>query len=85
MGQMVSYTYDLAGQLTGVDFMSGPAFEFTYDAAHRLTGMTDESGTTAWTYDYGGNVASKTQVHGSSFTRDVAYAYLNGQRGEIGD
>ncbi|MCP5277428.1 MAG: RHS repeat protein [Thiobacillus sp.] len=87
-GKTLTYTYDALNRLTRISGGSStPATTYTWDQGDhglgRLTGMTDESGSTAWTYGYGGNVATKTQVHGGSLTRNVAYAYLNGQRTHI--
>jgi len=39
-----SYTYDFAGQLTGVTNPDGSTVTYTYDAAHRMTGATDAKG-----------------------------------------
>ncbi|WP_164483772.1 MULTISPECIES: LamG-like jellyroll fold domain-containing protein [unclassified Polaromonas] len=39
-----TYTYDNAGQLTGVLLPDSTALSYSYDAAHRLTGVTDAKG-----------------------------------------
>ena len=51
-----SYTYDNAGQLTGVTLPDGSTLGYSYDAAHRLTGVTDAKGNTVtYTLDAMGN------------------------------
>ncbi|MDD5412121.1 MAG: hypothetical protein PHF31_12030 [Methylobacter sp.] len=60
-----------------------PPINFNYDQGSngtgRLTQMTDESGTTRWTYNLQGRVASKTFNTGS-LTLVTKYSYnTNGQ------
>ncbi|WP_431096855.1 hypothetical protein [Polaromonas aquatica] len=51
-----SYSYDNAGQLTGVVMPDGSTMSYSYDAAHRLTGVTDAKGNTVtYTLDAMGN------------------------------
>ncbi len=51
-----SYTYDNAGQLTGVTLPDATTLGYSYDAAHRLTGVTDAKGNTVtYTLDAMGN------------------------------
>jgi YD repeat-containing protein len=51
-----AYTYDNAGQLTGVVMPDATTLTYSYDAAHRLTGVTDAKGNTVtYTLDAVGN------------------------------
>lgn len=43
-GETTGYSYDSAGNLTGVTLPSGATYSYTYDAAHRLTAITDNLG-----------------------------------------
>jgi YD repeat-containing protein len=51
-----TYTYDNAGQLTGVVMPDATTMSYSYDAAHRLTGVTDAKGNAVtYTLDAAGN------------------------------
>jgi YD repeat-containing protein len=51
-----TYTYDAAGEVTGVTTPDGASVSFSYDAAHRLIGATDAKGNAvAYTLDNAGN------------------------------
>jgi YD repeat-containing protein len=51
-----SYSYDNAGQLTGVAMPDATTMSYSYDAAHRLTGVTDAKGNSVtYTLDAMGN------------------------------
>jgi len=51
LGHATTYTYDIAGDLTGVSGVSG-AFTYGYDLARNRTSMTDGNGkTTSYIYD----------------------------------
>ena len=51
-----TYTYDNAGQMTGVTLPDTTTMSYSYDAAHRLTGVTDAKGNTVtYTLDAMGN------------------------------
>ena len=55
-GETTVYTYDLAGQLTGVDMPDGATLAYVYDAAHRLTEVHDGLGNKiVYTLDSMGN------------------------------
>jgi RHS repeat-associated protein len=43
-GELTSYGYDGAGQLTGVTLPGGSSLTYSYDAAHRLTQIQDSLG-----------------------------------------
>lgn len=40
-GRTTSYSYDAAGQLTGVTQPDGSTLSYSYDAAHRLVGVIE--------------------------------------------
>jgi YD repeat-containing protein len=51
-----TYSYDNAGQLTGVTLPDATTLSYSYDAAHRLTGVTDTKGNSViYTLDAMGN------------------------------
>ncbi len=43
-GELTTYNYDGAGNLTGVTLPTAATYTYRYDAAHRLTGITDNAG-----------------------------------------
>lgn len=48
----ISYVYDAANRLITIDYPDPDAdVHYTYDAAGRRLSMTDDAGTTTWTYD----------------------------------
>ncbi|WP_431096578.1 LamG-like jellyroll fold domain-containing protein [Polaromonas aquatica] len=56
VARTTTYTYDNAGQLTGVSLPDGSTMSYSYDAAQRLTGVTDAKGNTvSYTLDGMGN------------------------------
>ena len=68
-GVTTSYTYDALDRVRMVSYSdSSPGITFTYDqgsnGAGHLTSFTDESGSTALTYDGFGRIATKTQTSG---------------------
>jgi len=72
-----SYTYDNAGQMTGVTLPDGTTLGYSYDVAHRLTGVTDAKGNTVtYTLDAAGNRTGE-QVKDSSNTlqRNITRVY----------
>jgi len=77
-GQTSTYSYDALNRLTQVVHGAGPTITYTYDQGPngkgRLTGMTDGSGSSSWTYDALGRVATRTQVAGGR-TLTVSYSY----------
>jgi RHS repeat-associated protein len=85
-GKTTNYAYDSLNRLTTVTYASGTPTTFEYDggstgapnAVGHLTRMTDESGSTSYTYDGFGHLMTKTQVIGSGAnakTFTVAYTW----------
>ena len=76
--QQTTYTYDAINRVTGMSYTSGAPIGFSYDqginGTGRLTGMSDESGSTQWTYDAQGRVVSKTVTTGA-LTQVLRYRY----------
>lgn len=71
-GREVAYTYDTAGNLTGVDLPGQPGWTYTYDTAHRmLTAKDARSATLTNEYDTTGRVTKQTAPGGGITT----YAY----------
>jgi YD repeat-containing protein len=68
-GNMWSYGYDVAGQLTSVVAPDGTTRSWSYDANFLLGSETHpESGTTTYTYDLAGVLKTKTDANGTVFT-----------------
>ncbi|AYQ29531.1 MULTISPECIES: LamG-like jellyroll fold domain-containing protein [unclassified Polaromonas] len=56
VARTATYTYDHAGQLTGVTLPDTTTMSYSYDAAHRLTGVADAKGNSVlYTLDNMGN------------------------------
>ncbi len=75
-----TYTYDALNRLTQASYATGTATVYTYDGGTngkgRLTGITDESGSTAFTYNAQGRVLTKTNTFSSGAkTRTTTYVY----------
>jgi YD repeat-containing protein len=76
------YTYDLAGQLTSINYQRANntvinSFGYTYDAANRLTIETSNDGTSNYSYD------TTDQLTGASHGTQASEAYTynaNGNR-----
>ncbi|MES2740062.1 MAG: RHS repeat domain-containing protein [Pseudomonadota bacterium] len=68
-GKLTTYKYDALNRVTLISYASGAATTFEYDggptgapnAKGHLTKMTDESGTTSYSYDAFGRLRSKVQ------------------------
>jgi RHS repeat-associated protein len=82
-GVITNLTYDAAGRLATKSYPASTAenIAFTYDAIAggnmgkgHLTGASDESGSTAFTYDALGRIISETRVIGGQ-TYSVGYTY----------
>lgn len=81
-GKTTTYTYDALNRLTKADYPTGTDTVYEYDGGAsppansngRLTGITDEAGTTAFTYNGFGEVLTRTQTV-STKVRTVTYTY----------
>jgi len=82
-GVQSDYTYDSINRLIEVDFPAAPAerISYTYDNSStnnfgigRLTGVTDDSGTTSFSYDHHGNIISKS-VQIDNVQYETVYEY----------
>jgi YD repeat-containing protein len=87
-GEVTSYDYDGAGQMTKVTLPDGSSLAYGYDAAHRLTGMSDNLGNRiAYTLDAMGN-RTQEQVfdpaNALAQTRSRVYNNLNQLFQELG-
>jgi YD repeat-containing protein len=72
-----TFTYDNAGQLTGVVMPDSTTMSYSYDAAHRLTGITDAKGNTvAYTLDAMGNkVGEQVKDPQGNLQRNITRVY----------
>jgi RHS repeat-associated protein len=79
-GQSVQYHYDALNRVTQMTYGNQTPVTFTYDQGRsgigHLTQMTDETGTTRWTYNGQGRVSSKSFSTGS-LTLVTRYGYSN--------
>ncbi|GLQ51611.1 hypothetical protein GCM10010872_30600 [Dyella flava] len=79
-GNSVTYTYDTLNRLTSAA-ASGQTFGYTYTydsctyGVGHLCGFSDSTGTTSYTYDIMGDVASRTWSNGLFGTSTTSYAY----------
>jgi RHS repeat-associated protein len=89
-GKVTTYSYDALNRVTNIAYSSGPATSFEYDggingatnAKGHLTKMTDESGTTTYSYNRFGRLLGKTQmVIAGSFTGVFTVSYEYGTSG----
>jgi YD repeat-containing protein len=87
-----SYTYDVANRLKSITYASGTPVTLEYDGGPtpvapnigQLTKITDESGTTSYSFDVEGRLLTKTQVTNGK-TLATAYAYgTTGSSGQAG-
>jgi YD repeat-containing protein len=74
-----TYTYDNAGQLTGVTLPDSSTMNYSYDAAQRLTGVTDAKGNTVtYTLDGMGNkVGEQVKDPQGNLQRNITRVYDN--------
>jgi len=82
-GQIVNYSYDALNRVSQIIYADKPPITFSYDQGSNGTGhltqMTDESGTTRWSYNLQGKVTGKSFNTGS-LTLVTQYGYnTNGQ------
>jgi YD repeat-containing protein len=87
-GELTSYLYDFAGQLTKVTLPDGGFLSYSYDAAHRLTGISDSLGNRiAYTLDATGNRTQEQvfdPVNALAQARSRVFNNLNRLSQEIG-
>ncbi len=57
--QQTLYSYDEAGNLTGINYPASPDVSFTYNAVNQVATMSDAAGTTTFTYTDAGHLASE--------------------------
>jgi RHS repeat-associated protein len=85
-GKTATYTYDSLNRVAGITFTTGTPITYEYDGGAtpvansigKLTRISDESGSTNWTHDPFGRVATKTQTVGSgpsANTLTIAYTW----------
>jgi len=87
-GEVTTYTYDLAGQLTGVQMPDAATLTYVYDAAHRLTEVHDGLGNkVVYTLDGMGNRTAENAYDPAAVlarTRTRVYDSLNRLAQEVG-
>jgi len=87
-GELTTYDYDLAGQLTKVTLPDGSFLSYTYDGAHRLTGLQDNLGNKiGYTLDAMGNRTLeevRDPANALAQTRSRVFSNLNRLFQEIG-
>ncbi|MDB5870679.1 MAG: hypothetical protein JWQ07_121 [Ramlibacter sp.] len=72
-----TYTYDFAGQVTGVAMPDGTTLGYSYDAAHRLTGVTDARGNSV-TYildNVGNRTGEEVRDSGGTLRRSISRSF----------
>ena len=69
--QDTPYSYTPADKIDTITYHDTSTVEFTYNQLDQLTAMDDALGTTSYTYDVTGRIASLTDPHGFV----VSYAY----------
>ena len=81
-GKLTTYQYDALNRLTKASYATGIATVYSYDQGANgighLTGITDESGSTAYTYNALGRLLTQTTTYGSGTgakTRTLAYTH----------
>ena len=77
LARTTTYTYDNAGQLTGVVMPDATTLSYSYDAAHRLTGVTDTKGNTV-TYtlnNMGNKVGEQVKDPQGNLQRNITRVY----------
>jgi RHS repeat-associated protein len=76
-GKTATYTYDALNRVTSVSYPD-QTITYVYDTGTnqkgRLTQVTDNSGSTSWTYDAQGRVLSREQTMGSVI-KTLGYSY----------
>jgi RHS repeat-associated protein len=85
-GRTATFTYDAGNRVKTISYPTGTGTIFTYDQGNNakgyLSSVTDESGSTSFTFDGFSRVATKTQsVTAQSVTKNFTVAYGWGQSG----
>jgi YD repeat-containing protein len=77
VARTTTYSYDNAGQLTGVSHPDGTTLSYSYDAAQRLVGVSDERGNTvSYTLDNMGNrVSEEIKDPGGVLQRSISRSF----------
>ncbi|MDP1956267.1 MAG: hypothetical protein Q8K71_17530 [Polaromonas sp.] len=77
VARTTTYTYDNAGQLTGVALPDAASLSYSYDAAHRLVGVTDVKGNSVtYTLDNMGNrVGEQVKDVQGNLQRNITRVY----------
>jgi YD repeat-containing protein len=75
--QVMSYTYDPAGQRKVANLPDGTTIQYGYDDAHRLTSITDGAGNSVtYTLDNAGNrIGEQRKDPGGTLTRNITRAF----------
>ncbi len=78
-GKVTKYTYDPLNRVVAIHRNDGGVISFTYDSEPNsighLVSMTDDTGTTHWSYDIHGRVVVKTQSYAGEQLSKIAYSY----------
>jgi RHS repeat-associated protein len=72
---VVKYQYNLASEVTQVQYPSGRQVKPTFDALGRMAGITDTMGSTNTTYASGMQYNAASQMTGFNYGNGVAVAY----------
>jgi RHS repeat-associated protein len=70
-GATITYSYTPSGKLASIAYPGGSSVGFTYNTLDQLTAMVDGIGTTGYTYDAAGRLATLTNPYGLA----VGYTY----------
>jgi len=77
-GDTTTYQYDALNRLSQVTYQDATTEAYVFDAGvngiGRLSSVTDDSGSTTWSYDQQGRITSKQQIIGS-VTLTTGYSY----------
>ncbi len=69
LGSKTRYSYDAAGNVTGITYQDSSGASYTYGAKGLLASSTDANGaTTSYTYDAAGHLTKRAFADGTAFT-----------------
>jgi RHS repeat-associated protein len=77
LSRQTTYRFDAVGNLTNIDYAVSPDITLKYDALDRITNMVDGVGTTLFSYDANGLLASED---GPWANDTVSYGYTIGRQ-----